>query len=93
MNEPLRVLVLEDCAVAGELVKQELAAAGLSAAAEVMQGYVDKKPPLQVAASSPGVQGVGQIVVDYLKTKGYVTQATVDNIHAAAQIAANATPP
>ena len=29
MNEPLRVLVLEDCAAAGDLVRQELAAAGL----------------------------------------------------------------
>jgi len=34
MNEPLRVLVLEDCAVAGELVKQELAAAGLHVVTE-----------------------------------------------------------
>jgi hypothetical protein len=71
----------------------EFAAAGLSAAAEVMQGYVDKKPPLQVAANSPGIKGVSQIVVDYLRTKGWITQQTVDNLHAAAQIAANATPP
>ncbi|MEY2500573.1 MAG: hypothetical protein QOI07_907 [Verrucomicrobiota bacterium] len=69
----------------------ELASAGLYAAADVMQGYVDKKPPLQVAANSPGVTGVSQIVVDYLKTKGWVTQQTVDNLHNAAQIAANAT--
>ncbi len=69
----------------------ELAAAGLSATADVMQGYVDKKPPLAVAANSPGVKGVSQIVVDYLKTKGWITQATVDNLHAAATIAANAT--
>lgn len=69
----------------------ELAAAGLSATADVMQGYVDKKPPLEVAANSPGVKGVSQIVVDYLKTKGWITQKTVDNIHAAAQIAEHAT--
>lgn len=69
----------------------ELAAAGLDATAEVMQGYVDKKPPLEVAANSPGVKGVSQIVVDYLKTKGWITQKTVDNLHNAAQIAANAT--
>lgn len=71
----------------------ELAAAGLSATADVIQGYVDQKPPLQVAANSPGVKGVSQIVVDYLKTKGWVTQSTVDNLHSAAQIAANATAP
>lgn len=69
----------------------ELAAAGLSATAEVMQGYVDHKPPLQVAANSPGVKGLSQIVVDYLQTKGWITQATVDNLHAAASIAATAT--
>jgi hypothetical protein len=68
-----------------------LAAAGLSATADVMQGYVDKKPPLQVAANSPGVQGVSQIAVEYLKKQGWVTQATVDNIHSAAQIAERAT--
>lgn len=69
----------------------ELAAAGLSATADVMQGYVDKKPPLEVAANSPGVQGVSQIVVQYLKTKGWVSQETVNNIHSAAQIAERAT--
>lgn len=79
-------VVLTGCSARGEL-----AAAGLSATADVMQGYVDKKPSLQVAANSPGVKGVSQIVVDYLKTKGWITQQTVDNLHAAAQIAANAT--
>lgn len=71
----------------------ELAANGLSAAADVMQGYVDKQPPLEVAAKSPGVQGVGQVVVNYLKTKGWITQKTVDNLHQAAQIAVNVTVP
>lgn len=68
-----------------------LASAGLSATADVLQGYVDKKPPLQIAADSPGVQGVSQIVVRYLKTKGFVTQKTIDNLHTAAQIAEHAT--
>lgn len=68
-----------------------LASAGLSATADVLQGYVDKKPPLEIAANSPGVKGVSQIVVDYLKTKGWVTQETVDSLHSAAQIASNAT--
>lgn len=70
----------------------ELASAGLSAAAEVMQGYVNKQPPLQVAAASPGVTGVGQVIVNYLVDRGYVTQGVVNQIHDAAQIAANATP-
>jgi hypothetical protein len=69
----------------------ELASAGLYATADVLQGYVDKKPPLEVAANSPGVAGVSQIVVSYLKRKGFVTQKTIDNLHAAAEIAAHAT--
>lgn len=69
----------------------QLASAGLSAAAEVLQGYIDKQPPLKVAAASPGVTGVGQVIVDYLKTKGYVTQDTVNKIHDAAQVAVNIT--
>lgn len=77
----------------GGPVAGQLASAGLSAAAEVLQGYVDKKPPLQVIEKSPGVAGVGHVVVDYLKSKGIVTQATVDKIHTAATIAANSTAP
>jgi hypothetical protein len=69
----------------------QLASAGLSAAADVMQGYVDKQPPLKVAAASPGVAGVGQKVVAYLQKKGWVTQSVVDTIHDAAAIAANVT--
>jgi hypothetical protein len=69
----------------------ELASAGLYATADVLQGYVDKKPPLQVAANSAGVQGVSQVVVNYLKEKGWVTQNVVDNLHAAAQVAERAT--
>lgn len=69
----------------------ELASAGLSATAEVLQGYVNKKPPLQVAANSPGVKGVSQIVVEYLREKGWVTQNTINNLHSAAQIAEHAT--
>ncbi len=69
----------------------ELASAGLSAAAEVMQGYVNKEAPLKVAAASPGVTGVGQVVVNYLVDRGYVTQSTVNNLHDAAQLAVNVT--
>ncbi len=69
----------------------ELASAGLSAAADVMQGYVNQKPPLQVAAASPGVTGVGQVVVNYLVDRGYVSQSVVNQLHDAAQIAANVT--
>lgn len=69
----------------------ELASAGLYATADVLQGYVDKKPPLDVITQSPGVEGVGHIVLDYLKDKGVVTQATVDKLHAAAAFAARLT--
>jgi hypothetical protein len=68
-----------------------IASAGLYAAADVLQGYVDKKPPLEVMEKSPGVAGVGQLIVSYLKDKGYVTQDTVNKIHGAAAIAANIT--
>lgn len=71
----------------------DLASSGLSAAAEVLQGYVNKQPPLEVAAKSPGVIGVGQIVVTYLKDKGYVSQKVVNDIHYAARVAANITMP
>lgn len=69
----------------------ELASAALSATAEVMQGYVNNEPPLKVAEKSPGVAGVGKVVVNYLVDRGVVTQKTVDTFHSAAAIAANAT--
>jgi hypothetical protein len=71
----------------------DLASAGLSAAAEVLQGYVNKQPPIEVAAKSPGVTGVGQVLVGYLKDKGYVSQKVVNDIHYAAKVAANITMP
>lgn len=69
----------------------DLASAGLYATADVLQGYIDKKPPLDVITSSPGVEGVGHVVLDWLKEKGVVTQATVDNLHEAAAFAARVT--
>jgi hypothetical protein len=69
----------------------DLASAGLSATADVLQGYVDKKPPIDVITQSPGVQGVGHIILDYLKDKKIITQSTVDNIHKAALFAAQVT--
>lgn len=69
----------------------ELASAGLSAAADVLQGYTNQTPPLQVAAASPGVTGVGQVVVNYLVDRGWVSQAVVNQLHDAAAIAVNVT--
>lgn len=69
----------------------DLASAGLSATAEVLQGYVDKKPPVDIITQSPGVEGVGHVMLDYLKTNGVVSQSTVDNIHKAAAFAARVT--
>lgn len=68
-----------------------LASAGLSATAEVLQGYVDKKPPIDIITQSPGVEGVSHILVDWLTKKGVVTQDTVNAIHKAAAFAARAT--
>ena len=56
----------------------ELASAGLPAPAEVLQGYVNHEPPLRGQAASPGVTGLGKIVVDYLKASGYVSQDLVN---------------
>lgn len=69
----------------------DLASAGLSATASVLQGYVDKKPPLDIIVESPGVEGVGHILVDYIKDKGIVKQSTIDNLHKAATFAAKLT--
>lgn len=69
----------------------DLASAGLSATASVLQGYVDKKPPLDIIVESPGVEGVGHILVDYLKDKGAVKQSTIDNLHKAATFASKLT--
>lgn len=69
----------------------ELASAGLSATAEVLQGYVDKKPPLDIIVQSPGVEGVSHVVINYLKDKGYVSQETVNAIHKAALFATKIT--
>lgn len=68
-----------------------LASAGLYATADVLQGYIDKKPPIDIITQSAGVEGVGHTVLDYLKDKKYVTQKTVDNIHKAALFAAKMT--
>ncbi len=69
----------------------ELASAGLYAAADVLQGYVDKKPPLDVVTQSPGVEGVGHLLVNFLKDKGVIKQGTVDSLHKAAEFAAKVT--
>lgn len=69
----------------------DLASAGLSATASVLQGYVDKKPPLDIIVESPGVEGVGHILVNYLKDKKVVTQSTINNLHKAATFAAKIT--
>ena len=68
-----------------------LASAGLYATADVLQGYVDKKPPIDIVTESAGVQGVGHVLINYLKEKGIVTQETVNTIHKAAAFAARVT--
>lgn len=68
-----------------------LTSAGLSATAEVLQGYVDKKPPIDIITKSPGVEGVGHVVIDYLKDKKWISQETVNNLHKAAAFAARLT--
>lgn len=69
----------------------ELASAGLSAAAEVLQGYVAEKPPIDIITESPGVEGVGRVLINFLKDKGVVTQEMVNGIHKAAAFAARVT--
>lgn len=69
----------------------DLASAGLYATADVLQGYVNKEPPIDIITKSSGVKGLGKVTVDWLVDKGVVTQTTINNVHKAAALAANMT--
>lgn len=69
----------------------ELASAGLSATADVLQGYVNKQPPIDIVTQSPGVAGLGKVMVNWLVDRGTVTQQTVNDVHKAAELASGVT--
>lgn len=70
----------------------QLASAGLSGLASVLQGYVGTVVPATVVQASPGVPGVGQAVLREIATYRPISQDDVDTVHAAAAIAAALTP-
>jgi len=72
-------------AVYGGPAGGQLAGAGLSALATVLQGYVGSKIPPAIVATSPGVPAVAQAVLPLISTNKTVTQADVNTVWTAAQ--------
>jgi hypothetical protein len=65
----------------------QLASAGLSALASVLQGYVGATVPTSIVQASPGVANVGQAVAQVIAPNSKVTQSDVNTINAAAAVA------
>lgn len=66
----------------------QLASAGLSGLATVLQSYVGKQVPTKVVTASPGIQAVGKAVTPLVTSSKPVTQADVNTVWNAAAIAA-----
>ena len=69
-----------------------LASDGLDGAASVMQGYVGTTIPASVLKASPGVNGVGAVLVGQFAPHHVVSQADVTKLSQAAVIAATLKP-
>jgi hypothetical protein len=65
----------------------QLASDGLSALASVLQGYVGATIPTTVVRATPGVANVGDAVAPVIAPNHTVTQADVNAIDQAAEIA------
>ena len=70
----------------------KLASAGLSALGSVLQGYVGATVPQSIVQASPGVGGVGPAVANVIASNQTVTQADVNTVNSAAQIAQSLQP-
>ncbi len=68
------------------------AAKGLDAVAAVIQGYVGNTIPPAVIKASPGVEGVGRAIVPLIAPDHVVSQADVDKVARAAEIAKTISP-
>ena len=66
----------------------QLASAGLSALAKVLQGYVGSTVPASVIQATPGVANVGQAIVPVIAPNHKVSQSDVTIVTKAAHIAA-----
>ena len=66
----------------------QLASAGLSALAQVMNGYIGSKLPKEMITASPGVSGVGQSLVGIIAPDHVITAADQAKVQQAAAIAA-----
>jgi hypothetical protein len=73
---------------AGGTLAGSLASAGLSGLATVAQAYVGSTIPPSIVVASPGVNGVGQALVQQFAPNHTVTQADVNKLNQAADIAA-----
>ena len=69
-----------------------LASAGLDAGAAVLQGYVGTTVPPEILKASPGVAGIGPILLQQFGANHVVSQADVNRINQAAAIAATLKP-
>jgi hypothetical protein len=79
--------------VYGGPVGSELAGAGLSALATVLQGYVGKRVSPTIVAASPGISAVAKAVAPIVQTNHTVTQADVNTLwDAAALTGSNSVP-
>jgi hypothetical protein len=65
----------------------QLASAGLSALAAVLQGYVGSKIPPEIVAASPGVPAVAEAITPLVAANKTVTQADVNTVWTAAAVA------
>jgi hypothetical protein len=70
----------------------QLASAGLSALGSVLQGYVGATIPQSIVQATPGVNGVGPAVANVIASNHTVTQADVNTVNTAAQIATSLKP-
>jgi hypothetical protein len=65
----------------------ELASAGLSALASVLQGYIGATVPASVVQATPGIANVGTAIAPVISTDKPVSQSDVNTINQAAAIA------
>lgn len=65
----------------------QLAASGLDAVALVAQSYLGSSVPKEVLQATPGVKGVGSVLVKEIAPNHVVNQSDVNSIQKAADIA------
>lgn len=88
-GETIAQVALEAAATSfGGPLAGQLAHNGLDALASVLQGYVGTTVPEAIVVASPGVKGVGPAVAPLISKHKAVTQADVNALYKAAELAA-----